>query len=380
MNPAEIIKDGQEELQQFKLPPGWVINEAADTLAKAKTTLRDFQLLGAFMYANNVHILGGDDRAGKSKFAISMLASLLRKEELIPGVTVNEYNKPLVCGVLDFELSDDTQEQRHGKLYGEFADKNQLYTIRIQAEKAAEVSDRVQHILDVLEAAVNLYNLDVVLWDNVMAWLGDEVSKNEPASRLYWGLKAIIERRNKSGRILSFVLILHLTKDAQDRREEIGAVAQSRRSDIRGAGALQSLSASVMELRQSGMDEEQAILIHFNTRHAKGENMASHGKGYAFNVTHAPGDWAHEFLEVVDLQHHFGKSLSKAPADVQRAANTDASLVKAILNLNAKGKNNSQIKADIERVHGDNSISRQRIIDVLKAHGRKSPLSKDVKK
>lgn len=379
MNPAEIIKDGQDELQQFKLPVGWVVNEAADTLAKAKTTLRDFQLLGAFMYANNVHILGGDDRAGKSKFAISMLASLLRKEELIPGVTVNEYNKPLVCGVLEFELTDDTQEQRHGKLYGEFAGKNRLYTIRIEADKAANVCDRVKHILDVIEAAVNLYNLDVVLWDNPMAWLGDDISKNEICSRLYWGLKAIIERRNKLGFILSFTLLMHLTKSAQDRREELGAVALSRKNDIRGGGALQSLSASVMELRQSGMDEEQAILIHFNTRHAKGENMASHGKGYAFNVTHTPGDWAHEFLEVVELKHHFGKNLSEAPADVQRAANTDASLVQAILNLNAKGKDNTEIKRTIESVYGK-AISRQRIIDVLKAHGRKSPLSKQVKK
>ena len=378
MTPAQIMQDGRETLAEHSLPKGWTVHEASKELQTASTTLENYQLIGSLVYANEVHVLGGDDRAGKSKFAISMLASILRRKELIPGFHL-EATSPIVCGLLDFELTAKTAEKRHGKLLKEYADKNLFYTIRPIASELAAVTDRVDEILKAIESIVNAKNLNVLLWDNVLAWLGDDVSDNKIYMKLYYGLKAIIERRNKEGHFLSFILVMHITKSAQDRREELGAAATSRRSDIRGAGAMQSTSASVMEIRQSGMDEDQAILIHFNTRHAKGENLAKHGKGYAFNVTHEPGDWAHEFLNVVELEYHFGKNLSSAPADVQRAANTDDSLVKAILNLNARGMNNSEIKRKIESVHGKHTISRQRIIDVLKCNARKSPLSKQLR-
>lgn len=368
MTQAQIMQHGRETLAEHSLPKGWTVHEASKELQTASTTLENYQLIGSLVYANEVHVLGGDDRAGKSKFAISMLASILRRKELIPGFHL-EATSPIVCGLLDFELTAKTAEKRHGKLLKEYADKNLFYTIRPIASELAAVTDRVDEILKAIESIVNAKNLNVLLWDNVLAWLGDDVSDNKIYMKLYYGLKAIIERRNKEGHLLSFILVMHITKSAQDRREELGAAATSRRSDIRGAGAMQSTSASVMEIRQSGMDEDQAILIHFNTRHAKGENLAKHGKGYAFNVTHEPGDWAHEFLNVVELEYHFGKSLSQAPLEVKKAGELDNSLIQSIKNLHSKGLSNSQIQSGIQEIHGKGSPTRKTIAKLLAAEG-----------
>jgi len=232
-----------------------------------------------------------------------------------------------------------------------------------------EVTDRVDEILKAVESIVNAKNINVLLWDNVLAWLGDDVSDNKIYMKLYYGLKAIIERRNKEGHLLSFILVMHITKSAQDRREELDAAATSRRSDIRGAGAMQSTSASVMEIRQSGMDEEQAILIHFNTRHARGENLAKHGKGYAFNATHEPGDWTHEFLNIVELEYHFGKSLSQAPLEVRKAGALDNSSKQSIKNLHSKGLSNIAIEERLKETQGKGSPTRKTIAKLLAAEG-----------
>ena len=117
------------------------------------------------------------------------------------------------------------------------------------------------------------------------------------------------------------------------------------------------------------MDEDQAILIHFNTRHAKGENLAKHGKGYAFNVTHEPGDWAHEFLDVVELNNHFGKSFSQAPFELKKASELDNSLKKSIKNLHRKGLSNSAIEAKLHDTHGKGSPTRKTIAKLLAAEG-----------
>lgn len=371
MTTQDILLDARATLQPKAKPKGWIIHEAGEELEAASKTLENYQLVGSLVYANEVHILGGDDRSGKSKFAISILASMLRGKEIIPGFAM-EANSPLACGVVDLELNAKTADKRHGKLLDEFKNQGRFYTIRPKASELTDVTDRVTAMLEMIEYAVNLTNINVLLFDNVLAWLGDDVSDNKIYMKLYYGLKAIIERRNNAGHICSLLLLMHITKSAQDRREDLGAAANSRRSDIRGAGAMQSTSASVMEIRQSGMDEEQAILIHYNTRHAKGENLAKHGRGYAFNVTHKPRDWAHEFIGVVELKNHFGKNFSQASTEVKNASRLDPSLAKAIKNLHSHGHSNSAIEKKIKEVYGKGSPDRKTVKKLLDASGLKT--------
>lgn len=369
MKAAEILKDGlihKEKAERFAVK-GWRLNDEEAEISQAGEELGNVPLFGGLIVSNEVSILGGDDRAGKTKFCMAMTAAMLEAREFIPGFEC-EIQEPIIL-VLDLELNANGNVKRNRSLWEKFKGRKRVYTLRPEYSEMDSGADDVGQILDVIEKAVNSTGAHLLIFDNILAWLGDGASNNDTTTKLYRGLKAIIERRNALGKSFSVLLLAHLTKSAQDRREESGAMAKSRKSDIRGSGGMQSTAAAVMELRESGASENQSVLIVFNTRHAKPENLSKHGKGYAFEVSHKPGDWKHEFLSVVDLSHHFGENQSAAPIEIKQASKIDASLAATIRHLHSKKESDNKIHKALKDSMGKDAPSRATVSAWMRAHG-----------
>ena len=80
MNKDDVIKDGRARAQAFTRP-GWVLNDEQAELQQAKEELENLSLCGPLLWSNEVHVLGGDNRAGKTKFCVSMVGALIRGEQ-----------------------------------------------------------------------------------------------------------------------------------------------------------------------------------------------------------------------------------------------------------------------------------------------------------
>ena len=46
-------------------------------------------------------------------------------------------------------------------------------------------ADRVDYILNVIEEAVEASDIDLIVFDNILAWLGDKASDNDTTTRLF---------------------------------------------------------------------------------------------------------------------------------------------------------------------------------------------------
>ena len=369
MDRNEILEQGRK-LRDTAGDDGWVWNDEAAELAEAADQLDNVPLCGPFIYTNEVHIIGGDDKAGKTAFVVSLVRSIIKGEDFVPGYPT-EVPGPNV-GILDVELRAKNNIKRNGKLLEEFEGKRRVFMGRPNYRKLNIGNDRVQFILNEMRQRIVMFNLHLFVFDNIVAWLGDDASKNDVTTRLFEGIRAIIEERNEEGHHVSFILIAHLTKMAKDRRFGNGE-EKSRPSDIRGSGGLQSTAGAVMEVRTSQRDKNQSIVHLFNSRHIPPDNLADEGKGFAFHVIREPGKWRHEFLDIVDLDAHFGANAKKstAPVEVQQAAKIDPSLGALILSLNEKMSAN-KIEKHLEEAYRGTPVKtpkRKAITAYVKACG-----------
>lgn len=366
MNKDDVIKDGRARAQAFTRP-GWVLNDEQAELQQAKEELENLSLCGPLLWSNEVHVLGGDNRAGKTKFCVSMVGALIRGYEFAPGFTCGIDNIKVL--ILDLELRSTNNVKRHGQLWQEFKGHKRIWTLRPRYSEMEHGADRVDYILNVIEEAVEASDIDLIVFDNILAWLGDKASDNDTTTRLFEGFRAMIERRNDKGRHVAVLLLAHLTKEAQKKRLNKSLALELTSADIRGSGGMHSTSAVVMELRPSNAVEDQTILIQYNTRHAKRVNLAEHGKGYAFQTSHADGNWTHTFLDIVDVHHHFGPNVSTAPIEVKQAGNFDASTVHQLQQLYRDGKGWAEMEKIMRKRQPDRPVNRKAIAEYFKNLG-----------
>lgn len=368
MTPAQIMQDGRDELKRYKLPAGWVLNDESQELLQAQEELENLPVCGPILWSNEVHILGGDNRAGKTKFCVSLVSALVRKEEFAPGF-ICEIPQIRVL-ILDLELRSTNNVKRHARLWEEFKGHKRIWTLRPRySEMPSTDEERVDTILSVIEDAVEASEIDLIVFDNILAWLGNKASDNDTTQRLHDGFRAMIERQNKKGRHLAVLLLAHLTKEAQKNRLKSEAPFEVNPADIRGSGGLQSGSAVVMELRPSQAAKEQTILMLHNTRHAKPENLAEHFKGYAFKTSHEVGNWSHSYLDIVDLKHHFGPNANAAPIEVKQAGNFDASTIDQLHQLHREGHSYSEMERIMRKRQPDRPVNRKAIGEYFRNKG-----------
>ena len=128
---------------------------------------------------------------------------------------------------------------------------------------------------------------------------------------------------------------------------------------------MHSTSAVVM-VRPSNAVEDQTILIQYNTRHAKRVNLAEHGKGYAFQTSHADGNWTHTFLDIVDVHHHFGPNVGNAPVELVEAGKFDKSTIAQLKKLHRDGHSYLSMEKTMRQRQPGVSINRKSIADYFK--------------
>jgi len=366
MDKNDVIQDGLARARAFTRP-GWVLNDENGELQQAKEELENLSLCGPLLWSNEVHVLGGDNRAGKTKFCVSMVGALIRGVEFAPGFTCAIENIKVL--ILDLELRSTNNVKRHGQPWEEFKGHKRIWTLRPRYSEMQHDADRVEYILDVIEEAVEASDIDLIVFDNILAWLGDKASDNDTTTRLFEGFRALIERRNDKGRHVAVLLLAHLTKEAQKKRLNKSLALELTSADIRGSGGMHSTSAVVMELRPSNAVEDQTILIQFNARHAKRVNLAEHGKGYAFQTSHADGNWTHTFLDIVDLHHHFGPNVNNAPLEVAEASTFDKSTIAQLKKLHRDGLSYSAMEKTMRKRQPDVAINRKSIAEYFKGIG-----------
>jgi hypothetical protein len=374
---SSIIADALETSfkASYAMPPGWIVRDEAQELEQAKKEPRNLPLCGYLMWTNEVTVVGGDDRAGKTKFIDAWAWRALEGKEFIPGMDCAVPAHDLRIGGLDFELTAGANATRNSKRLEKWRGTGRYVKLRPDyAEPDEPGKDLVDTMLEVIEAFVWTHNRNVILWDNVMAAIGD-ISDNATYIKLHKGLKAIIERRKKAGFWLAIIVFVHLTKNAQDRREEKGGDAMSRKSDFRGAGAMQITAGSVFEVRPSGSVENLALLILFNTRHGKALVQKDEGTAWAFQMDHTEGHWDMHYDHVACIKDHFGKTRhGTASVDVADAANIPREIQDQIISLHGKGWSINAIHKELKaRVDTKGkSPSRQAITTMLKARGLES--------
>ena len=74
-------------------------------------------------------------------------------------------------------------------------------------------------------------------------------------------------------------------------------------------------------------------------------------------------------MNIVELEYHFGKSLSQAPLEVRKAGALDNSSKQSIKNLHSKGLSNIAIEERLKETQGKGSPTRKTIAKLLAAEG-----------
>lgn len=265
------------------------------------------QICGPLRYLGEYHLLGGDDKAGKSKFSWNMIRAAATGASMIPHLP-NQAG-PLRCGIWDYELSPPAFKDRYEKHIKE--QNLDIYIARHNFRSARWASfkgiERAKAITDEIGNVVFKFGLQCICIDNPMAALSD-VSKTDEFRMFYEGMMAIRQEIMEAGDFFSYDLPMHLIKEAQGRRrrQKDEEDAFSQKTDIRGSGGVASLAGSVCEIRPSQFDPSIHLLEVYDTRHGDVE-IDKDKQAYAFRVSHAPGDWSYEYIGIEAKADHFGK-------------------------------------------------------------------------
>lgn len=337
------------------LPAGWIVSDEREELLRAETEPPALKLCGALAYTNEIAVIGGDDKSGKSKFIDSMIWAMLEGQPLAPDLMCEVPPEEIRAAGLDLELTSSANVKRNKHKLEKFIGTGRYIKIRPDYSAQGEIKDRIQHIIEVIRALAE-QGRNVILWDNVMAWLGD-ISDNKEWVRLFQGLRSVIDDQRKKGKWLAIFCFVHLTKSAVDRRHKPGE-AISRKGDLRGAGAMQSLAGSVMEIRPSDVDESLSILHLFNTRHDKSEVDVAKKKGYGFRTDHTEGSWKHAFESIVHLPDHFGSNAGLAPNSVKDAGKISPEMQAQIRSLHHQGSSDNFIWKELKARAGGTNAKR----------------------
>ena len=202
MDRDEILEHGRKLAEAFTRP-SWVPNDESRELEQAHKELENLPICGPILWSNEVHILGGDNRAGKTKFCVSLVSALVREEEFAPGFRCDIPEIRVL--ILDLELRSTNNVKRHAQLWEEFKGHKRIWTLRPRySEMPNTEADRVESILQVIEEAVHASQIHLVVFDNILAWLGNKASENDTTQRLHDGFRVMIERRNNEGTIWPF--------------------------------------------------------------------------------------------------------------------------------------------------------------------------------
>lgn len=369
---ASILTMAREHIFKatYSIPAGWSMCDEQQEIENAKTEPPNLMLCGSLMWTNEYTVLGGDDKAGKSKFIEAWAWRALEGKEFIPGNSCEVPAKDLWIGCIDLELSSSANYKRHGKRLEKWKGTKRFLKIRPDFKTQDPKADPVDTLIELIEQFVWSTGRNVVIVDNLLAALGD-ISDNPTFIKFRTGLMRIIQERKEAGFWLAFVILIHLTKDAQSRRQEQHS-ANSRKADFRGAGAMQSLAGSVMEIRPSTSVDGLSLLIVFNTRHGDSEVNFDKGTAYAFKPDHTEGQWDMHFDHVAQIRDHFGKSKPQAPPAISEASKLGKGIEDQIVSLYGLGKSVNAIHKEMKARAGagNSSPSRQSITEFLKATGR----------
>ena len=369
---ASILDMAREHVckANYAMPKGWLVYDESQELKAAATEPPNYCLFGPYIYANEYTVVGGDDKAGKTKFIEAWAWRALEGKEFIPGMPCEVDPKDLWIACLDFELSPSANAKRNGSRLEKWEHTGRYKRIRPDFKNQDPTADPVDALLEIIRHTVFALGRNVIIVDNILAAIGD-VSDNLTFLRLRHGLMRIIQERKESGHWLSIILLIHLTKDAQGRRHERDA-RMSRKSDLRGAGAMQSMAGSVMEVRQSSLVEGLTLVQLFNTRHTFAEVNFDRGTAHAFKADHTEGKWDMHYDHVAKIADHFGKAKPQAPHEVSEASNLGKHIEDQIVSLYGMGQSNNAIFKELKERAGTNnpSPSRDSIATFLRATGR----------
>ena len=302
------------------------------------------RLQGCLLYSNEYHILGGDDKAGKSTFAMAMALAAARGESIVPDQPNSA--GPVRVGYFDWELSPEAFVERYGELLNDDELSNWFTVFRPKfRDEAWSLDDRIKVILQAIRERVIEHNLQLVVLDNPLAFLPD-MSSNREFSKFAEGLNAIIEEVKAMGRWVCFLLPVHLTKQAQDRRNNGNAKEQmSRKTDIRGAGAVSSLAAAVYEIRPSQVDPDKSLLMLWDTRHDR-PDFDTTKKAIAFRSIKEPGNWRLEYEGLEFISNHFGLNQGQTLNERQDNLQRIQGRVKI---LHSRGLTSRQIHSELKK-------------------------------
>lgn len=371
---ASILEMARQHVYKanYAMPKGWLVYDEAQELQAAATEPPNYSLCGPYIYANGYTVVGGDDKAGKTKFIEAWAWRALEGKEFIPGMPCEVDPKDLWIACLDFELSPSANAKRNGSRLEKWRGTGRYKKIRPDFKNQDPTADPVDALLEVIEHTALSLNRNVIIVDNILAAIGD-VSDNQTFLKLRHGLMRIIQERKEAGHWLTIILLIHLTKGAQDRRQEHDA-SISRKSDLRGAGAMQSMAESVMEVRRSSLVEGLTLVLLFGTRHTFAEVSFDRGTAHAFKTDHTVGKWDMHYDHVAQIVDHFGKSRPQAPHEVSEASKLGRDIENQIVSLYGMGKSDNAIHKELKQRAGTGnpSPSRDSIATFLRATGRPS--------
>lgn len=347
---------------------GLIIRSAKEHLEQAEKEPPIKLLCGSLVTTGEGHILGGDDRAGKSKFMWNLSRSIVLREQFMSDCTLEDVNMRI--GIFDLELKPAHYKQRFKKQI-EQEDLQNLKIINRDwgNRKAWTKGDHAEAIVDKIGNAVMRHGLHLMIVDNTTAVLGD-ISDNKEYRHYWEGLRYLQHEVTEGGGHFGYVNIGHLTKEAQGRRRKNrgGQEGYSLPQDIRGAGIAQSFAGSVMEIRPSSNVPNVSCLHHWNARNGA-LAIDPYTQCYAFDTSHAIGDFSYHYRGIETNAQHFGDGASHMHDEDQHTKFWDSHMLK----LHSKGFSNNQIAKELKTLNHNTTprgYSKDGIARKLKGHGR----------
>lgn len=312
------------------------------------------RLMGPMLYSTDYLLLGGDDKAGKSTFAFNMALNLANGDTFAPGFEC-DYKGPIVVGYLDWELSPQAFAERFGKLLNRKSCADRLHVLRPDFRSEQwQGQDRIQLLIKMIRAWILEKGINVLIADNPMAFLPD-ISSGKDWTKFSEGLKGIEQEVKAAGGWVTYVLLMHITKEAQKRRSYAGSREElSQKADIRGGSGVASFAGTVAEIRKSPIDEDLLLLIIFDTRHDKlpfDPNL----EAVAFRRDYTPGSWLLQYEGLELIANHFGAHNGKA---IVEQKNTEEFWERRVRNLHQQGLSNREIYLKLQEEHRADEIAK----------------------
>ena len=303
------------------------------------------RLMGPMLYSTDYFLLGGDDKAGKSTFAFNMALNLANGDTFAPGFEC-DYKGPIVVGYLDWELSPQAFAARFGELLSDKSCADRLHVLRPDFRSAEwQGQDRIQLLIKLIRAWILEKGINVLIADNPMAFLPD-ISSGKDWTKFSEGLKGIEQEVKAAGGWVTYVLLMHITKEAQKRRSYAGSREElSQKADIRGGSGVASFAGTVAEIRRSPIDEDLLLLIIFDTRHDK-LPFDPNVEAVAFRRNYSPGCWLLQYEGLELIANHFGAHNGKA---IVEQKNKDGYWEKRVRYLHGMGLSSNKIHSHLHQ-------------------------------